>query len=226
MNELVRLTTQDVSKAIPVTDTFVISEFLELNHKSVIQLARKYEGDLAEFGGVTFEMLPFETNGGVQNREVMILNESQSTLLITYMKNTEKVRDFKKKLIKNFYLMKNELQARQETRHIGIAIRKDLTETIKNKVSDGGNFKKFAYGNYSKLVYKKVLGTTVKKAKEDRGLKESDNIRNFLTMQELEQVQALESKIAFYIEMRTDISQNDKEVYAEVKDYIEKICKM
>lgn len=88
-------------------------------------------------------------------------------------------------------------------------------------MKEEGNFKRFAYSNYSKLVYKKVLGMTVKKAKEQRGLKEKDNIRNFLTIDELKQVQELESKIAYYIEMRTDLTDDDKEVYAEVKKYIE-----
>ena len=34
-------------------------------------------------------------------------------------------------------------------------------------------------------------------------------------------LKACESKIAYYIEMRTDLTDDDKEVYAEVKKYIE-----
>lgn len=215
--ELVRLTTEDVSRGIPVTDSEIISRVLNIEHHSVTRLLRKYENDFLEFGELGFE---------IQGKsKKYIINEQQFTLLITYFKNTELVRKYKKEFVKAFFLMKNELQARQETRHIGVMARKSLTDTIKNKVDDGTNFKKFAYGNYSKLVYKKVLGKTVKKIKEERNLKKSDNLRDFLSIEELEQVQELESKIAFYIEMRKDLTDNDKEIYQEVKKYVDSITK-
>ena len=212
--ELVRLNTQDVSKAIPITDSKIISEKLSLSHHSVTRLIRKYEDDFNQFGQVGFE---------IQGKEkIYFLNEPQFTLLVTYFKNTDLVREYKIKFVKAFMFMKNELMNRTETRNIVKAKRKELTDTIKNCVTDEGNFKKFAYSTYSKLVYKKVLGKDVKKAKEERGLKEKDNIRNFLTIEELEKVQELESKIATYIEFTDNSNKTDKEIYQDVKNYIEK----
>ena len=212
--ELVRLNTQDVSKAIPITDSKIISEKLSLSHHSVTRLIRKYEDDFNQFGQVGFE---------IQGKEkIYFLNEPQFTLLVTYFKNTDLVREYKIKFVKAFMFMKNELMNRTETRNIVKAKRKGLTDTIKNCVTDEGNFKKFAYSTYSKLVYKKVLGKDVKKAKEERGLKEKDNIRNFLTIEELEKVQELESKIATYIEFTDNSNKTDKEIYQDVKNYIEK----
>lgn len=219
MNELVRLNTNDVSKAIPVTDSNIIAKKFEVSHISVVKLIEKYSDDLKRFGKLTsFQMT---RDNSQRSSKFYELNEMQFSLLVMYMKNTKIAREFKIKFVEAFFLMKNELQARNETRYIGKSVRKSLTDTIKNKVKEDGNFKRFAYGNYSKLVYKKVLGMTVKKAKEQRGLKEKDNIRNFLTIDELKQVQELESKIAYYIEMRTDLTDDDKEVYTEVKKYIE-----
>ena len=212
--ELVRLNTQDVSKAIPITDSKIISEKLSLSHHSVTRLIRKYEFDFNQFGQVGFE---------IQGKEkIYFLNEPQFTLLVTYFKNTDLIREYKIKFVKAFMFMKNELMNRTETRNIVKAKRKELTDTIKNCVTDEGNFKKFAYSTYSKLVYKKVLGKDVKKAKEERGLKEKDNIRNFLTIEELEKVQELESKIATYIEFTDNSNKTDKEIYQDVKNYIEK----
>ena len=212
--ELVRLNTQDVSKAIPITDSKIISEKLSLSHHSVTRSIRKYEDDFNQFGQVGFE---------IQGKEkIYFLNEPQFTLLVTYFKNTDLVREYKIKFVKAFMFMKNELMNRTETRNIVKAKRKELTDTIKNCVTDEGNFKKFAYSTYSKLVYKKVLGKDVKKAKEERGLKEKDNIRNFLTIEELEKVQELESKIATYIEFTDNSNKTDKEIYQDVKNYIEK----
>lgn len=86
----------------PVTTTQQIAIGTDSDHKSVIQLARTYLADLEEFGGVAFEMLPFDTAGGRQTAQVALLNADQCTLLLTYMRNTEIVRHFKKSLIKAF----------------------------------------------------------------------------------------------------------------------------
>lgn len=47
--------------------------------------------------------------GGTQRREVAELDEPASALLITYLKNTAPVRDFKKRLFRDFYLMRAKL---------------------------------------------------------------------------------------------------------------------
>lgn len=56
-------------------------------------------------------MRPFETAGGMQTREFAILNERQATLLITYMRNTDIVRQFKMRLVKRFYELAETLRA-------------------------------------------------------------------------------------------------------------------
>lgn len=91
----------------PVTTSFLISEGTGNEHKSVIQLVRQYKSDLEDFGRVAFEMAPFDTAGGMQEREIAILNEQQATLILTYMRNNEVVRAFKKTLVKAFYDLKN-----------------------------------------------------------------------------------------------------------------------
>ena len=96
---------------IPLTSTDLIAEWLEYNHKNTIQLTRKYLSDLEQFGRVEFKILPFETNGGNQPREIAILNEPQATLLVCFMQNNPKVRKFKVELVKAFYEMKQKLSA-------------------------------------------------------------------------------------------------------------------
>ena len=88
-----------------VTSTTAIAAGTENEHASVIALVRKYQGDLGEFGRVRFEVDPFETAGGMQTREIALLTEPQSTLLLTYMRNTDIVRAFKKKLVREFWEM-------------------------------------------------------------------------------------------------------------------------
>ncbi|MGO0686802.1 Rha family transcriptional regulator [Pseudomonas fulva] len=96
-----------------VTPTTAIAAGTEKEHASVIALVRKYHDDLCEFGRVRFEVDPFETAGGVQSREIALLTEPQATLLLTYMRNTEIVRAFKKKLVREFWQL---VQERNRTR--------------------------------------------------------------------------------------------------------------
>ena len=96
-----------------VTSTLVIASETGNEHRAVLQLARKYLPDLEEFGRVAFEMRPFQTAGGPQQREVAILNEPQTTLLLTYMRNSEVVRTFKKALVGEFYRMATQLRGPQ-----------------------------------------------------------------------------------------------------------------
>ncbi len=103
MNEIVSLI-----EGQAVTTTLAVAEGTEIEHASVIKLVRTYLTDLEEFGRVRFETRPFETAGGTQHREIAILNEDQSILTITYMRNSEIVRNFKKRLVKEFRNLRNE----------------------------------------------------------------------------------------------------------------------
>lgn len=89
-----------------VTTTLAIAGGVEIEHASVILLVRKYLSDLAEFGLVDFKS---ESSGG-RPTEYALLNEQQSTLLITYMRNSEIVRKFKMRLVKAFYDSRAEIK--------------------------------------------------------------------------------------------------------------------
>lgn len=215
--ELVRLSTQDVSKAIPITDTKIISEKLSISHRAIKKHIKERKDYFLRFGLLV--ACATESTGG-RPEEILSLNEEQATFLMTLLKNTDEVVEFKFRLVKAFYIMKNELQFRKETRNISVKVRKELTSVIKDNCIDEGNFKRFAYSNYSKLVYKKVLGKDVKKLKEERKLKEKDNIRDFLTLEEIERVQEVESKIATLIESWKMLDLTDKEIYEKIKEKI------
>lgn len=94
-----------------VTTSLVIAEGTEAQHASVIRLVRDNLADFEEFGRVGFEIRPFETAGGTQERTVAVLNEQHATLLMTYMRNSEVVREFKKRLVKAFYTLAAERPA-------------------------------------------------------------------------------------------------------------------
>ena len=97
-------------QSTPLTSSEVIANALDKRATDVLELAKKYKADLKEFGPVPFKTeLVKRTQGGGNSKEVALLNEEQATLLITYMRNSEKVRKFKIALVKAFYQMKQRL---------------------------------------------------------------------------------------------------------------------
>lgn len=98
MSDLVTL-----SGSSAVTTSLAIAEGTDNEHASVIKLARTHLADLERFGGVRFEIRPFETAGGTQQREIAELNEHQATFLLTLMRNSPIVVDFKARLVAAFF---------------------------------------------------------------------------------------------------------------------------
>jgi phage regulator Rha-like protein len=107
MNELVFM-----SAGHAVTTTLAIAEGTNNEHASVISLVRKYQTDLEEFGLVDFKS---ESTGG-RPTEYAILSELQSTLLLTYLRNSDVVRAFKKRLVKKFWEMTEQLRGTESQR--------------------------------------------------------------------------------------------------------------
>jgi len=100
MNNIVSIT-----NGKPTISSFAIAEGVGNTHKSILQLVRLNLNDFEEFGRVAFQMRPFDTTGGTQIREVAILNEHHATLLMTFMRNIGVVKEFKKRLVREFYLL-------------------------------------------------------------------------------------------------------------------------
>lgn len=216
MNELVQLTTQDVSKAIPITTSLIVAEKYEVKHKSVIDLIVRYKEDFEQLGKLMrLEIVPVEKISQ-RNETYFELNEEQFYLLVTYMKNTEIARKYKIEFVKQFSIMKKELLARSETRHIGKYARKSLTDSIKTNLSEG-NFKKYAYGKYTKIIYKKLFGKDAKTLKAERKVPENKNLRDYFTIQELTVIQDIESQIATIIEYS---DEDDKKTYEKIQNFL------
>lgn len=121
------------SEQNPVTTSLIIAAGTEVHHRAVIQLVRKYQDDLEEFGSLAFQMRVMREDGrGGEPTQFALLNEPQAALIMTYMKNTPIVRDFKKRLVRAFFEMRDVL--REGTAH-PIAIRNTPENPVQTKVS-------------------------------------------------------------------------------------------
>jgi len=93
------------------TTSLVIAEQTETQHKNVLELIRDNLDDLNEVGNSAFETRNQE--GAGRPTEYACLDEPAATLLITYMRNNEVVRAFKKRLVADFYTMRKMLVEQQ-----------------------------------------------------------------------------------------------------------------
>lgn len=184
MNELVIVIQQE-----PRTDTLVIARETKVQHKNIIALVRNYISDLREFGLVAFET---RLNSQGSPTEYATLNEPQSLLIMTYMKNTAIVRDFKKRLIREFMRMKQALLNKfnlswQQIRLDGKTARKSETDAIANfvqyAVSQGSQNAPMYFRNLTTMTYKALFFVKAASPKPFRDLLDSMQL-NFLATAE------------------------------------------
>lgn len=101
MNDLV-ITHNGVS----VTTHNKVSVYTDNNEQSIQRLIRTHKADLEEFGIINFENIQTQAGQGYTHKKLYYLNEQQATLLLTYLRNTPVVREFKKALVREFYKLR------------------------------------------------------------------------------------------------------------------------
>lgn len=92
-----------VAGGVPTTTSMRVANGTNNEHASVLRLIRDNLADFEEFGLVGFEIQPRPAGQhGGGDVQIAILNEEHATLLLTYMRNNAVVKDFKKRLVREF----------------------------------------------------------------------------------------------------------------------------
>lgn len=85
-------------------------------------------------------------------------------------------------------------------REVGIIERKRMTSAISKYIPDSKS-KKFAYPNYTNMIYKVIFGCDAKALKEKRNVKTNDALRDSFTELELKSVEEVETIVTGLISM-------------------------
>lgn len=101
---------------IATTTSMRIANGTDVQHKNVLELIGNNLADFEEFGAVAFETRPHPTQAGAMQR-IAILTEEHATLLLTYMRNSDVVRDFKKRLVREFYALRAKTREAEVVQH-------------------------------------------------------------------------------------------------------------
>ncbi|HEU9198648.1 TPA: Rha family transcriptional regulator [Streptococcus pneumoniae] len=180
-------------KKEPYTTSEIIAECAEVQHHTITRLIRENKADFEELGILGFKIHKLDTRG--QPKKSYILNEQQATLLITYLKNTETVRQFKLNLVKAFFEMREELSEIRLQR----ALEKTKRKTLHDSIETWPNAPKHAHSTMNNLLLKAVTDMNAKQLREERG---GYNGIDSLTSEELEQYQAFEDMAIAMIELK------------------------
>ena len=190
-------------KKEPYTTSEIIAECAEVQHHTITRLIRENKADFEELGILGFKIHKLDTRG--QPKKFYILNEQQATLLITYLKNTETVRQFKLNLVKAFFEMREELSKFRLQR----ALEKPKRKTLHDSIETWPNAPKHAHSTMNNLLLKAVTDMNAKQLMASRG---GTNGIDSLTSDELEQYQAFEDMVIAMIGLNMR--------YSEIKELI------
>lgn len=114
---------------------------------------------------------------------------------------------------------------RSIARAVGIEMRKGMTDAIKEVIPETTH-KKFAYPNYTNLVYKIIFGKNTKQLKSEKGLLQEANIREYLTSEELTKVEMVEGLVKTYLYAGLEYEQIKNVLRATFPDGVKLVCQI
>lgn len=123
----------------PRAGTYLTAEGFGKNHKRVLELIEKYRINFENFG--CLKRQKFKATGGRPITEYL-LNEPQTAFLGTLFRNNPQVIEFKEKLVKEFYRMKNAI-IRAKAQHVNVDWIEARQESKKARIVETDTMKEF-----------------------------------------------------------------------------------
>ena len=181
-----------------------MAEKFEKEHKNVVRDIEKLVSEIgSDLSSSYFIETIYSDTMNRKQKEYLMTRDGFSLLVMGF--TGDKVLRWKLDYIRAFNEMEKELKRlyaeRQKweiERQKGVLVRHILTDTIKMKVADSPH-KKFAYPNYTKLIYKTIFGKTMKELQEQYGVKGKESIREYVTADELKQIESMEMLVSSLI---------------------------
>ena len=195
----------------PYTTSEIIANGTGMNHRRVRDVIRKYDKELAFFGKVGAYQTTLPSG---QHALAYHLNEQQAAFLLTLLKNTPVVVEFKKELVRQFYAMRDFIRERQstiwqDTRAIGKEIRRIETDAIKELVAYAE-----AQGSRHAARYYTSLSQLANRA---AGITERDRAH----VEELAALYMIEKVIAQEIHTGIVLDRGYRDIYQSIKSRLE-----
>lgn len=212
-----------------LTTTKIISIETNVKHQNVLQLFKRHEGTIKNFGVIMFDSINPKKGGlGGRPETLYYLNENQLTYFLMLMRNSDKVIEFKIKIAKEFIRMKETLNniAKEgindnwsEIRLKGKVSRRKETDIIKRfikyAVEQGSkSYKKnpsLAYTNITKMENKSLFILENK----------VENLRDILNCKQLHEIKQADEIVEKALDDGMKQGLHYKEIYKLAKSRVE-----
>lgn len=214
----------EINKNDLITNSLTIAKGVGNHHKNVLELIRNHENSLKKFG-----IIAFETRKSRRGKptEICYLNEAQTYLLFTLMRNNEKVTMFKEELIKEFMRMRKALvniqvmhqnQEWQQLRAEGKAIRRETTDAIQDFINyatnQGSKNAIRYYSNISKMENKALFILEQK----------FENVREVLNNHQLSTLKTADRIVYETLQEGMERGLHYKDIYQLAKERVETLA--
>lgn len=98
-------------------------------------------------------------------------------------------------------------------REKGIAVRQSLTKALQQSI-ENERMHGHAYSTYTNCIYKVLFGRNAKQLREELGIQIKDNIRDYLSAEDLKAIQSMECLVSGLVDCGWE--------YDQIKDFIQK----
>lgn len=124
-----------------------------------------------------------------------------------------KAMKFKLAYIKQFNAMEKILQGKLVEREKGIAVRQSLTKALQQS-TENERMHGHAYSTYTNCIYKVLFGVNAKQLRENLGIGKKDNLRDYLSAEDLKAIQSMECLVSGLVDCGWG--------YDQIKEFIQK----
>ena len=177
-----------------VVSSLDIAETFEKEHRNVLADIRSIQKDIssAEFSAL-FNETTYKGLNGKKNPAYLITRDGFTLLVMGY--TGEKAMKFKLAYIKQFNAMESTLQGKRIEREKGIAVRQSLTKALQQS-TENERMHGHAYSAYTNCIYKVLFGMNAKQLREKYGIDKKENLRDYLSEEDLRAVQSMECLVS------------------------------
>lgn len=169
-----------------------VAETFGKPHDKVMRDIREL-GCSAEFNAANFGDITYIDSRGRSQRAIVMTRDGFVLLVMGY--TGDSAMKFKEAYIKQFNAMEVALKGKLIEREKGIAVRQALTKALQQS-SENDRMHGHAYSNYTNCIYKVLFGRNAAQLREQYGISSKENLRDYLSKEDLNAVQYMESLVS------------------------------
>lgn len=207
--EVTVVSSLDVAEVFTYFDEESNREYVR-EHKAILRAIRELKCS-EEFRSEHFSPSNYMDSRG-KKQPCVLMDKDGFSLLVMGFEDPKAIK-FKEAYIKQFNAMEKVLQGKRIEREKGIAVRQSLTKALQQS-TENERMHGHAYSNYTNCIYKILFGKNAKQLREEYGISEKDNLRDYLSAEELRAIQSMECLVSGLVDCGWG--------YEQIKDFIQK----